>query len=718
MKDKNHSKGDYDWRVSNKVLKVSILVLLCISITSIKAQKYFNSSSLTEQQSNYALHDVGTSQPFHDGLAVIIKNGLWGAINTNGNIAIQPQFKSLSKFSNGTAIAETERGHGIVNRNGTFILEPQYDILPGFTKPDAYTIMNKEHNRYGLFYDGKMILPLICTFINDYLFPFVFYGLPNNELKTINVLTGEIFDNSSTTGGLVICMKDTIKYYFTLEGEPIKKEKYKRSSKGVLLFQDDMTKLYGIKDSNGKNLIEAKYNAYDDIWLDDRVLLYDDDNEVVVNSQGKTILSSKKGIHYFSAGKYFWYKDSDNKTLVIYDSSGKKLSKFYGESVYDTGHNEWFRIKLGNDKDIAYDIRHNKQYKDIKSVTYKEGVIELYKEDGTHFYYNADTGKEIAGPLKYAWGFHEGLAVVQRVGAQYYEVIDINGRVLMRSSNKYKIGNYFSEGVISVEENNVSNYIYNPLGHKDYVYNQSTYSDRTIARWNKLGHEAFDNKQYATAKDYFYKVMMNDPTNVSAVINYGAALGNMGYYDEAIESCRIALDIDPDNQLAKDNLRINLDNKKKEEERQQQAEEEEREERSTKSSTFWDALGNFANILSSIAGGENVYQPYSSFSMDADYSPSYSNSGRSNHDYQSEYNRWANLAERHYNSLTNLGYRVKHKGGSRSGGTLSSMSGSKYVQMKKSLRDAQHEMQRIRRKAAQNGVTITPSTWESATVGY
>ena len=44
--------------------------------------------------------------------------------------------------------------------------------------------------------------------------------------------------------------------------------------------------------------------------------------------------------------------------------------------------------------------------------------------------------------------------------------------------------------------------------------------------------------------------------------------------------------------------------------------------------------------------------------------------------------------------------------------------GSKYVQMKKSLRDAQREMQRIRRKASQNGVAITPSTWETATVGY
>lgn len=699
--------------IGYKVTIIGILVLLCLNV---KAQSAYQIASMKANQSNYALHDVGTNQPFHDGLAVFIKNGLWGAINTSGNIAIESQFKSLSEFTNGTAIAETETGQGIVNRNGVFILEPKYGIFRFEEKhPDVYLITDKNSNKHGIFYNGRIVLPMKYSQFPLYdNFPFV-----NSGRETVNVQTGELFEYCIPNGGIMICVKDGISYYYTIKGEPIDKNKYKRSSKGVLLFQDKTTKKYGFKDLNGKVLIEAKYNVYDDIWLDDRVILYNDDGEVVVNNEGKIILSNKNVRGYSSEGKYIWDKDDDNSTLTLYDSSGKKLSKFHGKGVYDIGHSEWFRIDIGSNKDITYDARHDKQYKDVKYVTYEEGAIKIHKEDDTYYYYNADTGKEIAGPLKYAWGFHEGLAVVQRVGAQYNEVIDINGRVLIRGSNNYRIsGDFFSEGVISVEEDNVYNYIYNPLGHKDYFYNQSSYSDRTITQWNKLGHEAFVNRQYATAKDYYYRVMMNDPTDVNAVINYGAALGNMGYYDEAIESCRIALDIDPNNQLAKDNLRINLNNKRKAEERQQRAEEEAREKKATKSSTFWDALGNFANILSSVAGGTSVYQPYSSFSMDADYSPSYSNSGGSSHNYQAEYNKWANLAESHYNSLTNLGYRVKHKDGSRSGGTLSSMSGSKYVQMKKSLRDAQHEMQRIRRKAAQNGVTINPSTWETATVGY
>jgi len=61
---------------------------------------------------------------------------------------------------------------------------------------------------------------------------------------------------------------------------------------------------------------------------------------------------------------------------------------------------------------------------------------------------------------------------------------------------------------------------------------------------------------------------------------------------------------------------------------------------------------------------------------------------------------------------------LQKSNGERSGGTLQSMSGSKYVQMKKLLREAQREMARWRRKAAQNGVTIQQSQWETVTVGY
>lgn len=87
------------------------------------------------------------------------------------------------------------------------------------------------------------------------------------------------------------------------------------------------------------------------------------------------------------------------------------------------------------------------------------------------------------------------------------------------------------------------------------------------------------------------------------------------------------------------------------------------------------------------------------------------------HNYQLEYARWEKLAERHFNSLTNLGYQIK-RNRKIGGGTSASMNSGNYVQMKRSLREAQQEMTRIRRQASQNGVNIRQSQWETAVVKY
>lgn len=676
------------------------------------------------QKINWALYGVKSSSPFHDGLA-IFQEGFWGAINTSGEVAIPPKFYSMTNFTNGTAVVKIETGEGIINRKGSYILQPVYGRITRNRKhQNVFEVKSLDGRKCGLYYDCKFVLPIKYEYVNADQFPFVTFK-ENGKYYHLNVMTGEIFDMVYPSQMVTECKKDGNCYLFYNDGTPY--PCYEKSSKGVFSFIDDQTNLIGFKDIKGQTIIPPKYNSLKyDTWVNDIMIAID---SVSVSIPKRIILISNDGKEHFliegnkvgilTNSSYIIAIGEDN-TSTLYDKDGKKITDSDGLLYPLEDTTDWFINLSGNS---FFDAKHNKTYNGDTMYDAVHDNMISFKENDCWYVINAETGKKINRAFQEKVVFHDNMAVVLPLNSKYQEIIDKNGNTLFKESENIRFGvysHYVSEGVFPITKTDdgwIHGYIYSPLGHSGYTYNQKKYTDDVIEKWNKIGDEAFAKKQYATAKDYYYRVMMNDPTNVSAVINYGAALGNMGYYDEAIESCRIALDIDPDNQLAKDNLRINLDNKKIEEERQQ-AEKDEREERSTKSSTFWDALGNFANILSSIAGGENVYQPYSSFSMDADYSPSYSNSGGSSHNYQAEYNKWANLAERHYNSLTNLGYRVKRNDGSRSGGTLSSMSGSKYVQMKKSLRDAQHEMQRIRRKATQNGVTITPSTWETATVSY
>lgn len=96
-------------------------------------------------------------------------------------------------------------------------------------------------------------------------------------------------------------------------------------------------------------------------------------------------------------------------------------------------------------------------------------------------------------------------------------------------------------------------------------------------------------------------------------------------------------------------------------------------------------------------------------------SPTTSSSSRN---YQSLYDSWAHRAESHYNSITNLGHSSTDKKGNKKGSAGQGMSGGNYVAMKRSFREAQKQMRSIRQQAAKDGIQITQSKWETATISY
>ena len=82
--------------------------------------------TMADNTYKWALYDVKGTGEFHDGLAEFYSNGLYGFINSAGEVAIEAKFKSVEDFEDGQAIVETESGIGIINRNGLFLLEPKY----------------------------------------------------------------------------------------------------------------------------------------------------------------------------------------------------------------------------------------------------------------------------------------------------------------------------------------------------------------------------------------------------------------------------------------------------------------------------------------------------------------------------------------------------------------------------------------------------------------
>lgn len=138
------------------------------------------------------------------------------------------------------------------------------------------------------------------------------------------------------------------------------------------------------------------------------------------------------------------------------------------------------------------------------------------------------------------------------------------------------------------------------------------------------------------------------------------------------------------------------------------------------------AAGAVAGTVYTATQGNNSSSNYSpndtSHPSSSDYSSSNSssNSDKSSSEAKllDQYHRWERSAQGTYNALTNTGYKVKKEGKVVSGSTAQSWGILTYSEMKRLLRKAQKEMEKIRIKAAKKGIDIPKSEYEDVQIKW
>ena len=650
----------------------------------------------------YALFSVNTYDEFHDGLAKFYdtENKLYGYIGTNGKPVIASQFIEAENFFNGQAIVKTPTGKGVINTQGAFLLQPKYSSIEAVKEnPSLYIIENNKREK-GVFYNNRIIIEPCLNSIYTDNFPFI---------EGTNVLDGKNYGSIHKSGSAFHTpIWDTPVYYFDQEGYPIEKPKL-ISDKGLEIFRAD--KKYGIRNAYTKKIILQPIYSYceSEMWVDERVILGDGGNEYLIDGAGNIILKAlgMLSFEYTPIGKFIsLIKIEDRDSYKsLYSIDGKNLvppTNGYIKPL-ELG---WFICKNENIDSYVLNAKTGRKY-DGKHFSYNDGMITIEDNNGNHYYVNAATGTRLPNNYETAYDFSEGLAVVKINGKK--SVINKKGDIVFTEQNNLEIkGNKFSEGVLGVMSGYKYCYIYNPYQDPNkYAYRQDGINKKIFDSYFYSGNEALNKGEYAKAKEYFYIIMMNDPQNSSAINNYGVCLNNLGYKEEALEAYQMAADIDPDNAIAKDNAKS-------------LKEEIKVYKRENRSNTFWKALESFGNLLgqmsNTLSGGSPDYMP-SNYSFGGD-NLSEANGSTSASYYQNQYAKWESIAERHYNSITNLGIKVRDSKGNRAGSTLQSMGGGRYVQMKQQFREAQRQMRNTRLNAKTKGFTIAQSKWETATINY
>lgn len=695
-------------------LSVALLGFILMVSSGVKAQA---------DNVKWALLGVNSNEQFHDGLAIFMEkvDGVYlsGAINTQGKVVIEPIYKSLYDFHSGYAEAQTTDGRSvIINTHGYILYDAgkaklfKNDEFPGVFKVE-------KDGKYGLFYESSLVIPVEYDYLDVGMFPFISLKKENNS-KYVNLVDGKSYDSAITYGNIIIAKNQSslTNYYYDTQGEPIDENQYKQSSKGVELFYDAEAKLYGLKNSRTNEIITNPIyiGALQGIWFNDMLVMYKKGSpgDIIIDPSGKEVL--EKGVPSNVQGDYLVISSYDHRFYYgLYHKNGEEVLPMKYDLITPYELDGWYHLELKEtNTDYLYNVDKNILIEG--SFTYSDNMFwEMHKD----YYVNATTGKIIDKGFESCSAFSEGLAKVKFKNRDFYDIIDRSGKVVIKGSEKLQIwGNRFSEGVIAAKQQDglwstVNGYIYNPLGHDGYNYEQTDYSEAMINKWRDEAMKEFEKEHYGKAKDLCYRIMMNRPDDVTAVKNYGLALYNLGYTEQALEAYYIAQDMDPDDEWTQQRIEKAEETLAQEREQDQ---ENQKNEGVTNTDRFINALNAFGNMLGSMANSMSSGSVYDSYS--SNFSEPSSNTTTGFSTYQSRYQQWENRASSVYSSLTNLGYSVKDKSGNRSGGTASSMSSSNYIRQKQLLREAQREMQRIRREAARNGVTIQQSKWETATVSY
>lgn len=103
--------------------------------------------NITDKEAND--ESVSYIGDFHEGLAVIIENDLYGLMDKKGNIIIEPKYHYITNFSEGRAVVmDGNWKYGMIDKKGKEIVKPIYD--------EGYMFDNK-FTRFATGFDDRVV---------------------------------------------------------------------------------------------------------------------------------------------------------------------------------------------------------------------------------------------------------------------------------------------------------------------------------------------------------------------------------------------------------------------------------------------------------------------------------------------------------------------------------------------------------------------------------
>ena len=343
------------------------------SVLTYKENGKYGLINLEGKQITKPVYDEISSINYKEGTFLVKQNELEGIINMKGKVIIKCEYESVTsdnyysengynKQAGFIVSKKTEDGYryGYVNYRGTIILNPIYTQLERVTEianeKGVYFIAFK-NGQAGLLKNNKEILNYEYEDIQYNVLGSIFvtkrngkYGAVNQEGTT--VLYPE-YDNVYTGGMYLNALKDKDIFIFDLNGNKIETNevsKTKTENANYYITIDKNNK-YKVVDSKDNIIIDKDY-TYIEYLPGDYFIVERDSKSGIIDSNGKSVIELK----YDSISRI---NETDilqmetNKNIALYNLNMKEIVSMDNAIVKEV-KNEKSYILLYSDTDFKY----------------------------------------------------------------------------------------------------------------------------------------------------------------------------------------------------------------------------------------------------------------------------------------------------------------------------------------------------------------------------
>lgn len=402
----------------------------------------------------WALVDTKTTSAFHDGIACFKgENARYGGIDRNGKVVIQPIYDSDFSFKNGAAVVSLKGKGGIINVAGVYLLKPGYKFIrEQKVAKGLYEVEDSIGNK-GLFFNNRLVLPCKYKYLSTWNFPIISVTEHNNLNYYVNILNGRTYEYCTPQGNLLVVKnKGITDYYLKRSGEQLDKSLLSRSSKGLEVYYEAETKMYGLKNGKtGQVVVPARYFKYkgiNPVWYHDVVIFKTDTIpdaiEVLLDAAGNEIIKGQEGQTIFVFDdKYVLvsdkYSTKKDQCMGLYTIDGNVVLpvKYY---VVNPLMKDWFMVTatpLSNPDYKLFNAKTKRFYNNMLSEYY-DGMLRMLVKKNEHYnwgFMDLETGYEIPAKYTAATHFSGGLAIVTQDGKIF--AIDKRGNRVLSENDQF-----------------------------------------------------------------------------------------------------------------------------------------------------------------------------------------------------------------------------------------------------------------------------------------